>query len=139
MSMMKALRFPAFRDNGIAVQLVEVLAVIPENDLVWAILEFNGTGKALDNLSMDDFEKLILSQPSGLVMSWDELKRLSNGFDQTIDCTIIGARTSQDILNARKAGDNFSLCEVILNVFDSTEWSTWACDSELMKNFATIY
>ncbi|WP_311567541.1 hypothetical protein [Photobacterium arenosum] len=137
--MMKTLTFPAFRKNGMAVQLAEVLAVIPENDLVWSVIDFNGMGEAPDNLSMDDFEELIRSKPGGLMMSWSELKKLSNGFSQTIDCIIVGAETDRDILNAHKAGDDFSSCEVILNAFDSTEWSVWARDSELMKRLATVY
>jgi hypothetical protein len=136
---MNTLTFPAFRENGMAVQLAEVLAVILENDLMWSMLEFNGMGEAPNNLSMDDFEELVRSKPGGLMMSWNELKKLSDGFSQTIDCMIVGAKTDRDILNAHKAGDDFSSCEVVLNVFDSTEWSVWARDAELMKRLATIY
>jgi len=136
---MKALTFPAFRNNGTAVQLAEVLAVIPENDLVWSILEFNGMGGTPDNLSMDEFEELVRRKPGGLMMSWGELKKLSDGFCQTIDCIVVGAKTERDILNAHKAGDDFSSCEVVLSAFDSTEWSVWAHDSELMKRLAAVY
>jgi hypothetical protein len=137
--MMKALKFPAFRNNGMAVQLAEVLAVIPENDLVWSILEFNGMGEAPDNLSMDEFEELVRRKTGGLMMSWGELKKLSDGFYQTIDCIVVGAKTEQDILNAHKMGDDFSSCEVVLSAFDSTEWSVWAHDPELMKRLASVY
>lgn len=137
--MIKVSTFPAFRKNGIAVQLAEVLAAIPENDFVWSIIEFNGMGKAPGNLSMDDFEEQVRSKPGGLTMSWNELKKLSDGFDQTIDCLIVGARTSLDILSACKSGDDFSSCEVVLNAFDSTEWSVWAADPELMERLATVY
>lgn len=136
---MKSLTFLAFRENGMAVQLAEVLAVIPENDLMWSMLEFNGMGEAPNNLSMDAFEELVRSKPGGLMMSWNELKKLSGGFSQTIDCMIVGAKTYLDILNAHKAGDDFSSCEVVLNVFDSTEWSVWARDAELMNRLANIY
>lgn len=136
--MMKTLTFPAFRKNGMAVQLAEVLAVIPENDLVWSVLDFSGIGQAPDNLSMDDFEELIRSMPGGLMMSWNELKKISDNFSQTIECIIVGAKTDLDILNAHKAGDDFSSCEVVLNVFDSTEWSVWARDSTLMEKLATV-
>lgn len=136
---MKVSTFPAFRNNGMAVQLAEVLAAVPENDFVWSILEFNGMGEAPDSLSINDFEELVSSKPGGLMMSWNELKKISDNFDQTIDCLIVGARTSQDILNARKAGDDFSSCEVVLSLFDSTEWSVWACDSELTETIARVY
>lgn len=136
--MIKALTFPAFRD-GMAVQLAEVLAAIPENDLVWSILEFNGMGAIPDSLSMDEFEELVRRKPGGLIMSWSELKKLASGIYQTIDCIIVGAKTERDILNAHKAGDDFSSCEVLLNAFDSTEWSVWARDSEVMEMLATVY
>jgi hypothetical protein len=137
--MMKALTFPVFRNNGVAVQLREVLAVIPENDLVWSILEFNGMGEAPNSLSMDEFEELIRKKPTGFMMSWGELTKLSGGFYQTIDCIVVGAKAERDILNARMAGDNFSSCEVVLSAFDSTEWSVWTYDTELMKRFVTVF
>ena len=137
--MMKALTFPAFRNNGIAVRLADVLAVIPENELVWSILEFNGMGEAPGNLSMDDFEEQVRRKPGGLMMSWSALKEISVGFHQTIDCIVVGAKTEQDILNAQMAGDDFSSCEIVLNAFDSTEWSVWTRDSELMRRFAAVY
>jgi hypothetical protein len=137
--MMQVLTFPAFRNNGIPVQLTDILAVIPENGLAWSILEFNGIGEAPDNLSMDEFEELVRKRPAGFMMSWNELKKFSDGLYQTIDCTIIGAKTDQDILCAHKVGDDFSSYEVFLNAFDSTEWSVWARDSKLMGSFCCAW
>lgn len=137
--MTESLTFHAFRANGMAVQLAEVLAVIPDNDLVWSVLEFNGMGDAPCNFFMDDFAELVRKKPGGLMMSWDELKKLSSGFSQTIDCVIVGAKTAQDILDAHKAEDDFSSCEVVLNAFDSTEWFVWSRDPSLIRKFEITY
>ncbi|CAG9000311.1 MAG: hypothetical protein CENE_02306 [Candidatus Celerinatantimonas neptuna] len=137
--MMNTLKFPAFRSSGKAVQLSEILAVIPENNLVWSIIEFNGTGIAPFDLSMDEFEELVSNKPCGLTLTWNELKRISSGFYQTFDCLIVGAKTNKDISDALTIGDNFYVCDVLLNAFDSTEWSVWARDVELMKQFRAVY
>lgn len=136
--MTNTLTFPAFRNNGVPVQLAEVLAVIPENNLVWSILEFDGIGEAPNNLTMDEFEQLVRKRPGGLVMSWSQLRDFSERISQTIDCVVVGARSDRDILSARRAGDYLSSCEVVLEMFDSTEWTVWALDTGLMQRFASI-
>ena len=136
---MNAFTFPAFRKNGQAVQLAEVLAVLPDNNLMWSILEFNGMGEAPDNLSMDEFEEMISRRSGGLMMSWNDLKQIAVRFQQTIDCIIVGAESAQNILNTHKESDDFSSCEVVLTVFDSTAWSVWARDPDLMEKLTTIY
>ncbi|MFV8407181.1 hypothetical protein ACNO6G_18935 [Vibrio harveyi] len=137
--MMNTLKFPAFRSNGKAVQLSEILAVIPENSLVWSIIEFSGTGIAPFDLSMDEFEELVSQKPSGLTLTWNELKRISSGFYQTFDCLIVGAKTNKDISDALLAGENFYACDVLLNAFDSTEWSVWTRDVEWMHRLRAVY
>lgn len=134
---MKPLVFPAFRSDGKAVRLVELLAVIPQNDLVWSILEFDGLGDAPCGLSMEDFEGLVREKAGGFMVSWNELKLLSCGFLQEINCMVVGAKAETDILSTTE--DDFSFCEVVLNLFDSTEWSVWARDTDVMKRFAVFY
>lgn len=137
--MIDTLTFPAFRNNGVALHLSEVLSAIPDNNLVWSLVEFSGMGKAPDNLSMDEFENKIRMKPGGLIMSWQKLKEVANKLDQTIDCLIVGAKTDQDILNAYLIENHFFSCEIILRVFDSTEWSVWSQDTSLMKKIAAVY
>ena len=136
---MKALTFPAFRPNGMAVELAELLAVIPKNELVWSIIDFYGIGEAPDNLSMEEFEQSIRTKPGGFVMSWLELKKFADRLEQTIDCVIIGAKSELDILNANYVGDDFTSCEVVLRALDSTEWHVWARKETLVKKLASVY
>lgn len=136
---MKAFTFPAFRPDGIAVRLAELLAVIPENELVWSVLDFYGIGEAPDNFSMDEFEQVVRKKPGGFMMSWPELKKFADRLDQSIDCVIVGARSEQDVLKTNFAENDFVSCEIVLSVFDSTEWSVWAREEKLMKRLASVY
>lgn len=133
------LTFPAFRSDGVAVQLAEVLAVVPDNDLVWSILEFNGMGEVHGYLTMDEFESKVNIGGGGLLVEWHELKAISKTLEQVVDCVIVGARTEQCILDARVAEGDFSLCEIVLSAFDSTEWSVWARDPILMSKLLDVY
>lgn len=132
--MIKTLVFPAFRRDGRAVQLTEIISMIPENDLVWSILEFNGIGEAPNEISMDEFENIVKNKQSGIVMSWRELKFFSNKIYQVIDCIIVGGKDLH-CFHLQKNEDLFTRCDIFLNVFDSTEWSVWARDINIMKDF----
>jgi hypothetical protein len=136
---MKLQTFPAFRTDGTAVQLDELLAVIPENEWIWSIIEFYGIGEAPDDLSMDEFDELVRAKDSGFIMPWLKLKKFASSLDQTIDCLIVGAKSEKDILSAKLTRDDFTSCEIVLRAFDSTEWSVWARDVALMRKLAAVY
>lgn len=136
---MKFVTFPASREDGSLVQLTDFLSAIPENNWVWAVLDFYGIGNAPNDLSMEDFEKLVRSKPNGVIMTWYELNNFASSLDQTYDCLIVAAKSPQNISKDRSAKENFSNCEVVIEAFDSTEWSVWTRDSEWMKRLATVY
>ncbi|WP_281630328.1 hypothetical protein [Vibrio sp. St2] len=130
---MSKVTFPVFRNDGRAIRLSEILSNIPYNDFVWSIIEFSGIGVAPDDLSMDDFEELIHGKSCGLIISWDNLKSLSEDFYQTFDCLIVGAKDIKNIQDFIEDESRINSCEVLLSVFDSTEWEVWARDSKLIE------
>lgn len=137
--MMKTYLFPAFRRNNMAIRLSELLAVIPDNQLIWSVIDFYGMGEAPNDLSMDEFERLVHAKPKGYIMPWIELKKFADGLDQAIECTILGAKSEHDILKVKSKNNNYIFCDIFLRLFDSTEWSIWARDSEIMKSLASVF
>jgi len=136
---MKFVTFPSFRKNDSLVQLTDLLSVVPENNWTWAILDFYGIGHAPNNLSMDDFEKLVRSSPQGVFMTWSELNEFSNSLEQIYDCLIIAVKSPQDIRDDQLKKEIFDNCEVVIEMFDSTKWSIWAKEKALMKKILSVY
>lgn len=119
------------------VALSYVLAVIPENDFVWSILNFDGTGLAPGGISMVDFEDRIKSLPNGLLISWHELKAFADGLHQAIHCLIVGVVRGNEGSVSRNV-DEISACEVMVEVLDSTRRYVWARDSAVMERLSSI-
>lgn len=135
---MDTVKFPVSRSDGVLVQLTDVLAMVPDNDWTWSIIEFDGIGRPPDGLSMDAFEKTIRESPAGFTMSWSGVETFSQGLIQTIDSIIVAVENEEKIQKI-KGGTLFSLCEIVIDVFDSTEWSLWARDKELMERFGAFF
>ena len=111
-----------FRPDGTRVQLIDWLNKIEPNNLNWSILDFNGIGNAPSNLSMDEFEDLIKSDPTGYKMGWNELVYFAQSLEQTIECLIIALEPDTEFVGENLGKDDFSSCKIIIQAFDSTEW-----------------
>ncbi len=86
---MKFVKCPSFRRDDSLVQLGDFLSTVPENNWMWVVLDFYGIGNAPNDLSMDDFEKLVQSKSKGVAMTWSELKNFADSLVQTYDsCSI---------------------------------------------------
>lgn len=119
---MKTVEMPMRRASGTRVQLAELLAVVPENDWVWSILEFNGVGEMPSDIPFMEFRKMLRELPVGLTLKWDELLKFARSLEYTIDCLIVGA-VSIAKLNADELwADNFQGCEVALEAIDGGIW-----------------
>ena len=127
---------PAFREDGSSIELKDLLSRIPENRWVWAILDFYGIGEAPNDLSMEDFETAVQTEPDGFIMTWQELKEFSSRLNQTYDCLIVASSSLGDLPSDRSAKENFCGCDVVIEAFDRTEWSISIRDPVLLKKFS---
>ena len=132
MNNIKSITFPAVKNDGTLVQLDEILSLIPENRWIWSFIEFSGMGKAPQNLSMQEFENEVISRKNGYLMSWHELIDFSHLLNQTIDCTLVAVKMPDEIFIEEILHNNFHKCEMVIQAFDSTDWSV------LAKNQKTI-
>lgn len=136
--MMKFRVLPSFRIDGSIVQLADFLSAIPENGWIWSVVDFEGVGVAPDDLEMVDFENQAKSKPEGFVMTWHELKGFSDSLIQTYHCMVVAADAVADISGDRSEKASFSRCHLIIEAFDSSEWSIWSRDSSLMRNMIAL-
>ncbi|MDH6539935.1 hypothetical protein ACFXJO_30345 [Streptomyces lavendulae] len=108
------------------VRLADVLPLIPDNDWVWSILEVDGVGVMPQGMSVDAFEDLVRSSPTGFILSWSELKAFAADLEQNHWLTVVAARSADDLVPAELRVDDFSRCLVMLEAFDSGSWTVAA-------------
>lgn len=123
--------FPMQRINGSAVTLYELLSAVPDNIWNWFVLDFYGAGSAPGGRAMASFEEETRSHENGIPMTWTELNAFARAVDHTIDCLIIATVPGHDVSRERIDKQDFSGCEVVLEGFDSTEWTVWSRDSSV--------
>lgn len=120
--------FPMHLKNGGSVTLQAVLAIFPENDLLWRILDLDGVGTAPNGMTMEAFEAVIRTPPGGYRATWGELVALSAGLEQTWDCLIVGGPPNIPIEADTVEAAGFPGCEFIIEAFDSSKWTVGTID-----------
>lgn len=131
---MNSVSYPSSRVDGTLVQLIDFVSLLPEQGLIWSILYFQGVG-TFPNLTMEDLERLAFEGPKGHVLTRTELDKLAMGQFQTIDLLLVGAESLDEVSSDRTDIAAQRHARVVIGCFDSSEWSLWARDSELMACF----
>ncbi|MBI0552832.1 hypothetical protein [Pectobacterium parmentieri] len=109
-----------FSHDNIKLQLNDLVKIIPDNNWIWYLYEIDGIGCALYDLSMPDFENLVLSEEYGLKMTWNEVKLLANSLDDIKTFFIVA---SSNLLSYEDVDiDELTNCFAVINVFDSSHW-----------------
>jgi hypothetical protein len=108
--------------QGGIVGLADVLAVIPENDWVWSILDFDGVGRVPGGLDYHEFRDRVLATHEGYVMSWSELQDFAAGIRQFFDLLAVAVKERDGLSADRFAVDDFGGCLMTLAAIDSGSW-----------------
>ena len=101
------------------ISFFEILSNIPSNNAKWYIFEFDAIGKAPNNLTMSEFEDLVLYSKYGYLMSWDELLKFSKEIED-INNLILVSSTSPVEFDAIETDTEDFL--VRLEIDDSIFW-----------------
>ena len=75
------------------ISFFEILSNIPSNNTNWYIFEFDAIGKAPNNLTMSEFEDLVLNSKYGYQMSWDELLKFSKEIADINNLILVSSAT----------------------------------------------
>jgi hypothetical protein len=136
---MDKISLPVRRADGRWTDLADLLDLIPDNDLLWSFLEFEGVGgTGPRGESILEFEELVPTSRTGYRLSWSELVRFAGQLEQTINCFLVAARTTSAL---ERAADDFGSdaeSVVIIEAVDSTTWELRAADEELSHRFSTF-
>jgi hypothetical protein len=121
---------PTRSSGGRWIDLADLLAIVPENDWVWSVVEFCGVSAVPPlGLAMSEFEERIQASSGGMRYSWSGLKEFAADLEQTYDTLIVGASSEDHIVSSELEAENFEHCWVILRALDSTVWQVGINDS----------
>ncbi len=124
----------------VSVNLNDILDVIDFGDsLHWSILFLWATGNLGEDKSMPLFERDIFKSENGLFISWQELKSLSNKFDQVIDLTLIGCKNKNFLRRYKTDREKYDNCDVVIKMIDSSYWEIYAKDECLIKKVKEMF
>lgn len=101
------------------ISFFEILSNIPSNNTNWYIFEFDAIGKAPSNLTMSEFEDLVLNSKYGYQMSWDELLKFSKEIEYINSLILVSSATPVAFDAIETDTEDLS---VRLEIDDSTFW-----------------
>ena len=101
------------------ISFFEILSNIPSNNTNWYIFEFDAIGKAPSNLTMSEFEDLVLNSKYGYQMSWDELLKFSKEIEDINNLILVSSATPVAFDTIETDTEDLS---VRLEIDDSTFW-----------------
>ena len=101
------------------ISFFEILSNITSNNSNWYIFEFDAIGKAPNNLTMPEFEDLVLNSKYGYQMSWDELLKFSKEIEDINNLILVSSTTPVEFDAIETGAANLS---IKLEIYDSTFW-----------------
>jgi len=134
---MESCSLPAFRDDGSAVTLAEILDRVSFGEKMrLSVIDFHGVGTAPEGLTMDEFERRSRRSPNGVAFSWQQLRTFANNLQQTIDCEIVGRKMTTMEESEELLPD--SSRELVLSMLDSTRWEVLSINKALISEIASL-
>ncbi|NWB97640.1 hypothetical protein HX882_17215 [Pseudomonas gingeri] len=130
---MNSVTLASFRADGSVLLLKDLLEVIPDNDWVWSVLEFQGVGCAPNGLSMDDYEDFLLSQEKGDIMTWGQLIEFAQPMEQTFNCLVVAVNMAAEIIKPTGFEIIPETYALAIEAFDSAEWTLWSDKPEVIR------
>lgn len=120
--MSELVKFRMHDGQGGVVGLVDVLALVPDDDWVWSILDFDGIGRVPGGLEYHEFRDKVLALPEGYVMSRGQLQDFAAGVRQFFDLLVVAVNKRDDLSPERFAADDFGDCLMTIEAIDSGSW-----------------
>ncbi|QES25568.1 hypothetical protein DEJ47_03035 [Streptomyces venezuelae] len=109
--------------EGGIVGLDNLLALVPDNNWVWSVLDFDGICQGAAGLGYVEIREKVASSPQGYVMSWTQVREFAAGVRQFFDLLLVAAREQRLFDPKRLAAGDFAGCCMVLTASDSTWWS----------------
>ncbi|MGJ7906666.1 hypothetical protein ACOQFL_09320 [Actinopolyspora sp. H202] len=100
--------------------IVDVLNVLPDNDLDWRLLELEGPGGPFQGKYIDEIADSALNLSSGLGLPWCDVWELSATMVQAVDMLLVAVEPRDSSrLDSKIASGRYDECQFMAEVFDS--------------------
>ncbi|MFK0253444.1 hypothetical protein [Streptomyces sp. NPDC090445] len=103
--------------------LAEVLTRVPDNTWTWLLLDWDGVGEPPGGLDFEDFRELVLASPTGVPMTWAEVRAFAAQQQDVNDVLLVAVDAAADADPQRFAQDDFTGCRYFVEGFDSGTWT----------------
>ncbi|MFE6870740.1 hypothetical protein ACFVFS_29815 [Kitasatospora sp. NPDC057692] len=142
--MNEVLEFRMLDAKGQEVRLESLLSLVPENDWVWSILEFDGILLEGTELGYAEIQEKVNSSPHGYAMPWTQIGEFAAGIRQCFELLLVASKSGLAINPEQLTKMDFSAFPLVLTASDSTWWTVQlATDvqeaSDLANQLRAIY
>ncbi|WP_200308097.1 hypothetical protein [Streptomyces adelaidensis] len=120
--MSELVEFRMHDTEGGRVGLDSLLSLVPDNNWVWSVLDFDGIVQGVAGLEYAEFRQKIASSSQGYVMSWAQVREFATGVRQCFDLLLVAAGEHRLLDPERFAAGDFAGCPLVLTASDSTWW-----------------
>ena len=108
--------------------------------LIWSIIDLEAIGDLSSiGKTMLGLEQEVKQSPHGLFLEWSELKALAEKFEQIMDLTLVGCQSQEYICPLIPKGDLRGSCEIVIEAIDSSLWSVYARDEEVIQRLTAAF
>ncbi len=101
------------------ISFFEILSNIPSNNAKWYIFEFDAIGKAPNNMTMSEFEDLVLNSKYGYQINWSELLKFSKEIEDINNLILVSSTSPVEFVTIEKGTESL---QVRVEIYDSTAW-----------------
>lgn len=127
-------------NNVVSVKLFNILDLIKNGaSFNWDILVSDIMPLPEEGEFFIDLENQVKENEKGLIVSWDQLKELSQKIHQEIDLTIIGCKDEKFLHRYENDKDMYEACDIVIEMIDSGYWEIFSKDKELIDKLSAKF
>ncbi len=115
------------------IPLSAILSALEHNDaMFWSIMFADVMGDLQQFGPVSDFERSVNKSNVGRLTSWDELKMMSQKFEQVISIDIHGFVSKEEIVRYDEL-KRYAACEITIEKIDSSYWEVFSKNEKYLK------
>lgn len=113
--------------------LYDILKEIKEGDsYYWSILFLDGTPTPGQGPFLAIYKKEINDSEHGVLISWDDLCRLSNIFFQMFEVIVLGSKDATSLHRYVNEEEMQNTCDIVIYLIDCAFWEVYSKNQELI-------
>lgn len=101
----------------------------------WNILFLDGTPNPGYGEFLTDYKKKINNSENGILVSWGELKNLSEKFFQMYETIILGSKNAALLHRYKEEKEMYKTCDIVLELIDCAFWEVYVKDIKIIERF----